>query len=140
METLAALLGGALLFFLLFSILVFLAMYVFLSLTFSSMGKKANLNHPNLAWVPGFGPFIVAFQASGMSWWPWLLLIAYIPIFIEILAIQIISAIALIVFFIYSIVWDWKLLKSINKPGWWAILFLIPIINFIFMGIAAWSK
>lgn len=107
-------------------------LYIYMALAFMAMGKKAKLNYPALSWIPGFGPMIIAFQASKMHWWPWLMLIAG--------AIPFIGVIASVVFFVYGIIWNWKLMEAINKPGWWAILFLIPIVNLIMIGIAAWSK
>ncbi len=140
MEAIFASMMGALLIFLIISVLISVAIYIFLSLAFASMGKKAGLNHPNLAWIPGLGPFIVAFQASQMHWWPWILLIAYFTINIELAAVQIISGIALLVFLVYSVIWDWKLFEAIKRPGWWAILLLIPIVNLVIMAVAAWGK
>jgi hypothetical protein len=139
-ENFFLMLGGLFIGVLVFIFLIFLVSYIFISLAFMAMGKKAKLNHPGLAWIPVFGPLVIAFQASDMHWWPWLLLIGSAFFYIEIAVLQFISFAAYLVFFVYSVVWDWKLLEAINKPGWWAILFLIPFVNFIFMGIAAWSK
>jgi len=63
-----------------------------------------------------------------MHWWPWLLLIvAFLPIIN-------------LVFVVFAIIWHWKMFEAVGKPGWWAILLLIPIVNIIMLAIAAWSK
>ncbi len=123
----AALAGMAFLVF-----IISLGMYIFLSLAFMSIGRKAKLNAPGLAWIPGIGPLIISFQASKMHWWPWLLLIgAFIPV------IGIIFSLA---FSIFVIIWQWKMFEAIKEPGYWSLLCLIPVLNLILYGIAAWRK
>ena len=41
---------------------------------------------------------------------------------------------------VFIIIWFWKIFEKIGKPGWWAILLLIPIVNLVMLGITAWSK
>lgn len=115
-----------------FFMIVSVAMYVYMGFAFMAIAKKARLNAPGLAWIPGFGPLIIAFQTSDMHWWPWLLIIGmFIPF---------IGIIASIIFGIYAVIWQWKMFETVGKPGWWAILCLISPLNLIFWGIAAWSK
>ncbi|MBM3234278.1 hypothetical protein FJZ19_04265 [Candidatus Pacearchaeota archaeon] len=118
--------------FLLVFVLVGVGLYVYMSLAFMAIGKKARLSIPGLAWIPGIGPLIITFQAAKMHWWPWLLLIGIV--------IPYIGFIALIVFAVFSVIWQWKTFEAVGKPGWWAILCLIPVVNLILYGIAAWSK
>ena len=115
-----------------FVIAVTIALYVYMSLAFVAIAKKAKISSPGIAWIPGIGPLIIAFRTSEMHWWPWLLLIGYI--------IPIIGFIPLIIFSVFAIIWMWKMFEAIKKPGWWAILMLIPVVNLIMIGIAAWSK
>ncbi|MFW5846523.1 MAG: hypothetical protein ACOCUU_00035 [Nanoarchaeota archaeon] len=117
---------------LIFTILISLGLYVYLSIAFMSIGKKAKDPMYGLAWIPGIGPAIISFRASGMHWWPWLLLIGFF--------IPFINVIAQLTFAVFSIIWIWKTFEKIGKPGWWAILTLIPVVNLIIIGIAAWSK
>ncbi len=113
-------------------VLIFLlGLYVYTSFAYMYIGKKAKVSNPLLAWVPRFGPSIIAYKASKMHWWPWLLLIAYfIPYFLFFVAP---------IFLIIRIIWTWKMFEVIKKPGWWALLTLIPIVNLIIIGIAAWG-
>lgn len=101
-----------------------------------AIGKKAGLKTPGLSWIPGIGPLIIAYQASKMHWWPWLLLIGFIIPFFNI--------VALIVFAVFATIWQWKMFEEVNKPGWWILLGLIPLLGtlilLILVGIAAWSK
>jgi hypothetical protein len=123
-----ALIAGMLL---IFSI-VMIGVYIYMGLAYSAIGKKAKLKTPGLAWIPGVGPLILAFQASKMHWWPWLLLIGAV--------IPVVGFVFAIAFSVFAIIWHWKFFEAIGEPGWWAIMLLIPIVGFVFIGIAAWSK
>jgi len=137
-------------------ILVLVAVYVYTSLAFMAIGKKAKLQSPGIAWIPILGPELIAFQASKMHWWPWLLLsgivIGLIPLVGWFLGI-----VALIVFSVFTYIWTWKMFEVIGKPGWWALVPLLSLFVFIssvgwifnlagslgflvLVGIAAWSK
>lgn len=115
-----------------FVIAVMIALYIYMSLAFTAIARKAKLSSPGIAWIPGVGPIIIAFRASEMHWWPWLLLIGcFIPI---------VNIFAGIAFTVFTIIWMWKMFEEIKKPGWWTILMLIPVVNLVMIGIAAWSK
>ncbi len=136
MESLEALLGiGLMAFFAVFFVIMVL-LYVYISFAFMAIGRKANDSMPGLAWIPYVGPYIIAFRASGMHWWPWLLLIGLFIPFVNILAS--------LAFMVFSIIWTWKLFEAINKPGWWAVAPVVPVIGqiayLIFVGMAAWGK
>lgn len=120
---------GAMFLFLYFLFLV--GAYVFTSLMFKSLAKKAGDSSPNLAWIPGVGPLIIAFRASKMHWWPWLLLIGMIIPFVGI--------IAMIVFVVFELIWIWKLFEAVGRPGWWTLLLFIPIVGIVMLAIAAWG-
>jgi len=113
-------------------LIVGIILYVYLSFAFMAIGKKARLQSPGLAWIPFVGPGIIAYQASKMHWWPWLLIIGFFIPFVNI--------VANIAFAVYMVIWQWKMFEVINKPGWWAILCLIPGVNLVMYGVAAWSK
>jgi hypothetical protein len=118
---------GAMLFF----TIVFFVIWIYTSLAFMAIGKKAGLKTPGLAWIPGVGPLIIAFQISEMDWWPWLFFIG--------LVIPFINFIAMIGIMVFAVIWQWKMFEKLGKPGWWSILCLISPLNLIFWGIAAWS-
>lgn len=125
--------AGVLFFFFIFAI----AMYVYMGFAFMVIGRKAKLKTPELAWIPFIGPHLIAFQASKMHWWPWLLwstlLISWIPL------LNVIYLIAILVFAVYGVIWQWKMFERIKRPGWWALLCLIPLVNLVLYGIAAWG-
>ncbi len=115
-----------------------IAMYVYMSFAFMAMGRKAKLKTPELAWIPFIGPQLIAFQAAKMHWWPWLLwstlVISWIP------GLNVIYFAAILLFSVYGVIWQWKMFERIKRPGWWALLCLIPLVNLVLYGIAAWGK
>ena len=136
----SALLAFGLAMFAVFAV-ISIAFYIYFSLTYKAIGKKANLNSPNLAWIPGVGPLIIAYQASKMHWWPWLLLLSLLIGVIPIIGL--IMIIPMLVFIVFVYIWHWKMFEAIGKPGWWILISLIPfiggIIYLVFLGIAAWG-
>ncbi len=111
---------------------VLLIAYIYLSFAYSAVGKRAKVKSSGLAWIPGVGPLIIAYKASKMPWWPWLLIVAmFIPV---------IGFIANIAFLVFTVIWHWKMFESVKRPGWFSILMLIPIVNFVIIGITAWGK
>ena len=112
--------------------IVAILVYVYLSLAYVAIAKKTRQSSPALAWIPFVGPFLIAFKASKNDWWPWLLLIG--------LVIPFIGGILILAFYVFAIIWHWKLFEKIGKPNWWSILLIIPIVNLIIIGIVAWSK
>lgn len=113
-------------------VIIMIAVYVYLSLAFMAIGKKAKVSSPGLAWIPAFGPAIIAFKTAKMHWWPWLLLVGYL--------IPTIGGILVLAFWIFTIVWGWKMFEKVHRPGWWSILMIIPVVNLVLIGVAAWSK
>lgn len=114
------------------TIFVSIGLYIYMGLAYMALGKKAKLKTPSLSWIPGIGPLILAFQASKMHWWPWLLLIGmFIPV---------LNFIASPVFTVFAIIWHWKMFEAVGRPGWWGVMLLIPIVGLVLVGIAAWSK
>ncbi len=114
------------------ALLIGIALYIYISFAFMAIGRKAKLKSPGLAWIPGIGPALIAFQSSKMHWWPWLLIIGMFIPFLNI--------VCTILFAVFGVIWQWKMFEVLKRPGWWALLCLIPILNLVLFGIAAWDK
>ncbi len=109
-----------------FILALIIGLYIYISLAFVAIGKKAKVHSPNIAWIPFVGPLLIASRGAKMHWWPILLIL-----------IPWIGWIATSIFFI---VWMWKTFARIKRPGWWALLLVIGIVNLIILGLAAWGK
>jgi len=118
--------------FFMFAFILILGVYIYTSFAFMAIAKKAKYSKPGIAWIPGIGPLLITSKTAKMHWWPILLLVLS--------PIPFIGGIASIAVAVFSIIWLWKTFEVIGKPGWWAILTLLPIVNFVILGIAAWSK
>lgn len=122
--------------------ILIIAIYVYLGFAFMAIGRRSNVSNLGLSWIPGIGPLIISFKASKMSWWPWLLLLAF-PIFLFLPLTFVIFFPAMILFLVYMVIWDWKMFEAVSRPGWWTLMRLIPIAGFlvyyILIGIAAWG-
>lgn len=131
----AALAGGilaAIAAFMIVFVIVMIGLYVYLSFAYMAIARKAKYSNPALAWIPIIGPLIVTSGIAEMHWWPILLLVGTIIPYIGFL-----FSIALAVF---AIIWLWKTFEAVDRPGWWAIVSFIPVVNLILLGVAAWSK
>jgi len=120
---------------LLFVIIVVIALYIYTSFAFMAIARKTKYPYPGIAWIPAVGPALIASSAAKMHWWPILLMIGFF--------IPIVNIIAAIVYVIFFIIWMWKTFEAVKRPGWWAIFYIIPILNIVwlvFVGIAAWGK
>ena len=115
-----------------FIIILSIVMYIYFSFAYMAIARKAKYPSPGIAWIPAVGPALITSKTAKMHWWPILLLIGTV--------IPFISFIFGIAFAVFSIIWHWKTFETIGKPGWWAIMMIIPVVNLIFLGIAAWSK
>ena len=118
--------------FLMVIIFVSIIVYVYSGFAYMAIAKRAKLPTPGLAWIPVIGPTLIAFQTAKMPWWPWLLLAGFV--------LPVLSILCAIVFAVYSTIWSWKMFERVGRPGWWAILCLLPIVNLVMIGIAAWGK
>ena len=107
---------------------LFLVIYVYTALVLMTIAKKTKTDNAWLAWIPVANIYLMT-QVAGVSGWLTLLILAGI--------IPIVGALVLLVFMIW--LW-WKIAEARNRPGWWGILMLIPIVGWILMGILAWGE
>ncbi len=131
------LLGGLLAFLMaiiVFVIIVAVGMYIYMSFAFMAIAKRTGTKPAGIAWIPSIGPLLLSSKIAKMHWWPILFLAG---VWIPILNWFLIVALA-----VFAIIWMWKTFIAVGRPGWWAILALIPIVNIayiVLLGIAAWG-
>ena len=123
---------GMLVFFLLIAILC----YVYLSIVFMSIARRGKSRFsPGIAWIPGVGPALIASDIAKMHWWPVLLLVG--------ICLPGLGFLFVIAFAVFMVIWMWKTFEKLHRPGWWAILSVIPIVNIVYLvllGVAAWGS
>ena len=119
--------GGLMIIFGLVILLIGIATYIFFALALMAIAKKTNTENPWLAWIPIANIYLMT-KIGKVPWWTMFgLLLALIP------AIGWLLTTALGAF------WWWKIAEARGKPGWLGILTIIPLANFIVIGILAWA-
>jgi hypothetical protein len=125
---LGAIIAGALVIFLVIYILIVIALYIYMSLALMKVAKRTKTEPAWLAWVP-IGNIYLMSKIARMPWWPMLLFI-----------IPLVNIVAVIFIFI----WTWKICEARKRPGWWALITIVPVIggiwSLIMWGILAWGK
>lgn len=119
-----------------FVFIMSLAAYVYISFAGMTIGRKAKVTNPGLAWIPGLGTALIFRKVAKMHWWPFLLIIGFF--------IPILNFIAMPLFAVYFFIWWWKTSEARGFPGWTVLLTLIPFLGgiwqFVQIGILAWRK
>ncbi len=165
----ATIMGFMMLFFMIMFVVGIFA-YVFLSWAMMRVAKRIKTEPAWLAWIP-FANFVLKARMAKMHWWPMISFAVGLFVFFfgalfmafQLTTVSIIlfilGGIALFVFWIFSIIWDWKICIARKRPGWWALVplvalgFYIPLtpLNwilyaigavwpFVMWGILAWSQ
>ena len=125
-------LAGALISILWLLFIFMIAAYVYTSFAYMAIAKKARFKPAGIAWIPAVGPWIITSQTARMPWWPMLFVLGF--------GIPIIGWCFQVAIAVFSTIWLWKTFEKIRITNWFAILCLIPVVNLIILGIAAWSK
>ena len=110
-------------------LIIFLAVYIYMAIAIMTIAKKTKTKNAWLAFIP-FANLYLLTKMAGVPWWTFLIagLAGFIPL---------IGGIVFIAFWIW---WWWQIAENINKPGWWSILLIIPIVNLIILGVMAWGE
>lgn len=111
-----------------FVLLLGLAVYIYMSLALMKIAERTKTKDGWLAFIPFANIYLMTQIAKVPSWWTIGVLLAFIPF---------IGGILLLILTTY--LW-WQIAERLKRPGWWALLLLIPIVNFVIIGIMAWGK
>lgn len=116
--------------FLVFALIIGVAMYVYMALVLSTIAKKLKYRKPWLAWIPIANIALLPILA-GYAWtWVFILLVPLVNI-------------------VFMFIWVWKIFEKRKYPGWLSLvplLMVIPFVNFlvgiaqlVIWGMVAWS-
>jgi hypothetical protein len=101
-------------------VVIFAALYVYISLALQTIAKKTNTENPWLAWIPIANVFLMLNIAKEPLWWFILCLIPFVNIVVLIIVCMAIA-------------------EARGKPSWWGILYIVPVANLIVPGYLAWA-
>lgn len=112
-----------------------IAVYVYSSLAWMTIARRTKTEPTWLAWIPVANLYLQS-KIARMHWWPLLLIIATL--------IPVIGALASIALLVFTVSWKWKSFQRLQRPGWWALFLIIPVIGWIIylilLGVVAWGK
>ncbi len=110
------------------SLIVTLVMYIYFAVALMTIAKRTNTLRGWLAFIPIANVYLMTQIAGLPAWYTLAVLLPIIPL---------LGGLAALVAMVYF--W-WKIAEAINKPGWWGVLIIVPIVNLVIVGIMAWSK
>lgn len=110
------------------SLIITIVVYIYFAIALMTIAKKTKTPNGWLAFVPIANIYLMTQIAGLPAWYTLAILLPIIPL---------LGGLAMLVVMVYF--W-WKIAEAINKPGWWGILIIIPIVNLIIIGIMAWGK
>ena len=113
--------------FFLLALLIGIALYIYQAIVLMTIAKKTKTQNEWLAWLPIANIYLMTQIAKVPGWVTLAILLALIPLIG-----------GLIFFAVYIWLW-WKIAEARQKPGWMALLMIIPIANLVIMGIIAWK-
>lgn len=128
---LGGIIGFAAAAFVLFAVLMLIlliAIYIYTSLATMAIAKKTKTKNAWLAWIPIANVYLLTQMAKVSGLWTLMLLAYFLPY---------VGALTVIGF---STWFYWRIAKRIGFPGWTSLLMIIPIVNFVILGLYAWSK
>lgn len=128
----SAMLGGGLLALagaaLMFALVIILILYLYAAFALMAIAKRTKTKDGWLAFIPIANIYLMT-QIAGLSgWWTLAIFAGLIPM------IGTLAVLAAMIYFWYLIA------EKCKRPGWWGILFIIPIVNLVVIGILAWGK
>ena len=110
-------------------LLIIFCSYFYQSLCLQLIAQKTGAKSAWLAWIPVANIFLM-FNIAAVSYW-------WMVIMIVVLFIPLIGIVGFIgfSFFLY-----YKIILALHKPGWLAVLLIIPVVNLVMIGYLAFSK
>ena len=114
--------------FLMVFLVVMLIVYLYSAFALMAIAKKKNTPNAWLAFIPIANIYLMTQIAGLPAWYTAGIVLVFIPF-----AGQILFTVLIV------LIW-WKICEALSKPGWWGVLMIIPIVNFVIMGILAWGK
>ncbi|MFH0752804.1 MAG: hypothetical protein V1914_04395 [archaeon] len=125
------------------AVVILLAVYVYFAFALQTVAIKTKTPNAWLAWIPIANIYLTTAIAQ-VPLWNFLVFLAFW--FVSLLGgvipflgegfIPIVGSIATAGLTAW---WWWRIAEARNKQGWLGLLMLVPILNFVIVGIIAWS-
>ncbi len=109
-------------------LLIGLIVYIYVALALKAIAKKTKTKQAWLAWIPIANVYLLIKIGGAPPWTLLLLLLGIVPFIGQIVSLGLV------------VYWWWLAAEACKRPGWWGIMMLIPIVNFVVIGMLAWGK
>lgn len=117
------------------TIVIGLAVYVYVALALMTIAKKTNTPRGWMAWIPGANLWLMKDIAKAPLWSFFVAIAGIVLAFIP--SISIVGNLMMIAVIIW---WAWLICPKMGRPEWWALLLLIPIVDLVVLWMMAWGK
>jgi len=108
--------------------IVSIALYVYVALALMTIATKTRTKNAWFAWIPFLNLYLMT-QVAKVPWWTMFAFVLAIIPFIGFLACAAVG-----------VWWFWKIAERRDRPGWWSLLLLIPLVNLVILGVLAWGE
>ncbi|MCX8159093.1 MAG: hypothetical protein N3D20_02275 [Candidatus Pacearchaeota archaeon] len=107
-----------------------IAIYVYCAFALMTIAKKLNTKNAWMAWIPVLNYYYLTKISRVSPLWTLSLLACLIPF-----------APWLGWFMVGVMIWMfWRIAEMRKLPGWISLLLIVPLLNFVILGIIAWYK
>ena len=96
-------------------------LYAWIAICVQTIARKTSTPNGWLAWIPIANVYLLCKIAGMSGWWT-------LAIFVPLLNV------------VMMVIWWWLVAEKRNKPSWLGILIIIPIVNYVILGILAFSE
>jgi hypothetical protein len=126
----------------LLSFVLYLVFYLYFAFALQSIAKKTNTPGSWMAWIP-FVNLILLANIAGMYWWPVLLIpviygLSFIPV--QNILLSLLTLVLALTSLLYFLTYWEKTFKKVGMSQWWVLAIIVPILNFVAIGLAAWGR
>jgi hypothetical protein len=121
-------------------IVVGIILYIYMAICLQTIAKKTSTPYGWLAWIPIANIFLMAMVAKKPWWWALIIVLADViaSFFMSGQFAWLAGILSIIVLVFFILIWV-GICQARNKPAWWTILLLIPVVNLVMLGILAFS-
>ncbi|MBD3246643.1 MAG: hypothetical protein GF333_06480 [Candidatus Omnitrophica bacterium] len=109
-----------------------LAVYIYAAICLQTIAKKTETENAWLAWIPIGNVILMCDIAQKPKWWVIFFLLPALPI-------PVINVIAGLASMVLGVILWMQMAEARGKPSWMGILMIVPLVNFVIMGMIAFS-
>ncbi len=107
-----------------------LVTYVYFAFALQAIARKTSTSRSWMAWVPIASVYLMV-KIAKAPWWSFFLFL--LLVWVSYYYIGTVAGVLLTAW------WGYKIAEIRGRPGWFGLLLAVPLLNFIVIGVLAWS-